>query len=413
MKQSRVAILRTHRKAALKLAKCNKELRDAVIAKMRAENLTTEKLASIFASRYRVIRTETLAALNGERIVGAAKILDACAEYADRQATADQIRDLTGQMAGGGQVGVAVYPVPVIQLAFDLHEDYAAREKDFRMETFSKVFGPNADVVFNVLRNWKTEALRELEQNPPMVESIFEVMARDDFDVRLEEALSAENDVLQGKAREFQALYQRLLPRHKDMERVSKALGVSSNAVYITLGDKSLRPSVQKLDDMILRARRLLGETPPAKPASVDAPLELPPHSTDFGETQVVRTEKRIEGEKVVPRSARPASVRPAADTVIVKTPTLPDEVWGLLGALLTSLRGSANASSEFVRLAKVELRPQDRLELARVVIQLAELADLDAEIIEEACQGRPIQGHHDVLSFLSTLFGTKALQKG
>jgi len=403
--------LRKQREIMLKLAKLNKEMRDSVVHKMRQEHLEPIKLANRLRSKYGSNPQDTVSAILGTRIIGAGKMLSAFADYTDKHRLADDIRALVGQIPADPQMGLAVFPNSVIMLAFDIQTAYAGMdaEEQTSIEHFSSVFGENAAVVEGVLKNWRAEALRTLNEKPTVASEILDQLADTEKLVAdVKSVRDAERAKLELKVQEFQVLFGELAPLYDDLDQAAQAMGCN----------KKQRPSLAYVEEMLQSVQRLLSENADRKAA--DQGKQKGSRSKKNGTTTVQRP-KAVEdsASRFTIELAEPAKSKtqppPAPQPVnVTETGRVQlEECFGLLNILLNGLRVSVSAVIDLTRIASINLRPRDRLELARIVVKLSELGKLDQDALEEACGGKPIEDFPAVMKSLSYLFGETGARKG
>ncbi|MBI5654589.1 hypothetical protein HZC53_02990 [Candidatus Uhrbacteria bacterium] len=118
------------------------------------------------------------------------------------------------------------------------------------------------------------------------------------------------------------------------------------------------------------------------------------------------RPAKKLDGKKVVlddidlykpgrtqtglstKKSDEAAVSRPEVAALPSPTKTLPPNI---IGAHLIALRGAADAFREMVKFGQVQLRPEDRDQLARIAIALIRLGKLDSEVFVRVLRGEPL----------------------
>lgn len=111
------------------------------------------------------------------------------------------------------------------------------------------------------------------------------------------------------------------------------------------------------------------------------------------------RPAKKLDGKKVVlddielynqARSQTGTSIQKSVDVAVLPSPpkSLPPNI---IGAHLIALRGTADAFREMVKFGEVQLRPEDRDQVARIVIALIRLGKLDSDVFARVLRGEPI----------------------
>ncbi|MFA5185305.1 MAG: hypothetical protein WC551_02370 [Patescibacteria group bacterium] len=114
--------------------------------------------------------------------------------------------------------------------------------------------------------------------------------------------------------------------------------------------------------------------------------------------------------QAVVPQTAVAETQQRAP--VLEDKPTEPKSMElppNIIGAHFIALRGAADAFCEMVNFGRVELRPEDRSQMAEIVITLLKLGKIDAEAFQVALHGQPISpDDKDMFSLVKAFTGNK-----
>ncbi len=83
-----------------------------------------------------------------------------------------------------------------------------------------------------------------------------------------------------------------------------------------------------------------------------------------------------------------------------------------IIGAHFIALRGAADAFREMVKFGSVELKPEDRNQMAMIVITLMRIGRIDIETFKTALHGQPITGKDkDMMALINAFKGNMRKQ--
>ncbi len=359
--------VKQEREAALKLHDLYCELQSGLEARLRKDSVDRnnlgEKLHLIQQNEIRATKflNNSFAPVQGE-------FLRVLCNYAE-PLLYSQICIALNQLKASKKAALCIYSKEVIRTCYDIQEAYLPWMGKTKITDFAQRFNEHAEIVARVLL-WSHdgfEALKDVQSRDAILVSLLNEELHTQTSASLN---SSKPEDAQKKYDEIKNLYPGLRASFNNNEELAGALGVCRHTLTAVL--KQVSVSQDSLDTMLAKARQIAGrKSVAAAPKKIES-QNTPSKAKSEHTVQQAKTAKAA-------RDSEPASAIPMKDPL------------RLLGALLSALRGTADAVAELISQTGVELRPHDRMALAQIVNQLVSSGRLDQEIIEEAWEGHPM----------------------
>jgi hypothetical protein len=172
---------------------------------------------------------------------------------AARQSDARKIEELAAKLPNERWAALILRTDPVIETVVEINIAYV--ESNASMKVFSNAFGPQSDLVMNVL-NFNATATRTLE-NHEVMEVIQHALLDDTYEERLRVAVETERTRLEKRGQEVKALFDRLRPNYESFNETAEALGLHATTVRNAFRGEA---KDETYDLMLTAAHTLLGE---------------------------------------------------------------------------------------------------------------------------------------------------------